>query len=145
MGDEDDRRYVLCFVDDGAVEACRGLRRAEASMEAPDVDSWRVYDDELFIRDLKVDLARHVSIGDCSGAAASPGEALGRMRELLRVRRPGEQWTDVPFDGLFEAVEEVNRMDDAATARRARTLGLLIAVAVATLVAWRVARWLTWR
>jgi hypothetical protein len=142
---EDERRYVLCFADAGSVEARRGLGRAALSIQARDVDRWRAYDDELFPRALTVDLAKTVSIGERTGDAATSEEVLGRMRAFLRARRPAEQWTDVPFDGLFEAVAEVNRIDDAAAARRARTFGLLICVAVAILVAWRVARWLTLR
>jgi len=143
--DETEGRYVLCFGEDGAVEARRGLGRAALSIQARDVETWRVYDDELFLRELKVDLAKNVSIGGRSGEPSSSEQVLGRMREFLRVRRPDKAWTDVPFDGLFEAVAEVNRIDDAAVARRARAFGLLICVVVAVLVAWRVARWLTLR
>ena len=141
----DERRYVLYFADNGSVEARRGVVRAALSIQPRDVDRWRVYDDELFPRALKVDLAKNVSIGDRTAETPTPDDALARMREFLRVRKPDAQWTDAPFDGLFEAVAEVNRVDDAASARRARTFGLLIAVTVAVLVAWRVARWLTLR
>ncbi len=144
-GPGDDRRYVVCFADTGSVEARRGVIRAALSIQPRDVDRWRAYDDELFPRALKVDLAKNVSIGERSSEAPTAEEALARMKEFLRARKPDEQWTDVPFDGLFEAVAEVNRVDDAAAARRARTFGLLICITVAILVAWRVARWLTLR
>jgi hypothetical protein len=143
--EESDSRYVLCFGDDGPVEARRGLVRAALSIQARDVERWRVYDDELFLRELKVDLAKNVSIGERTGDPSSSEQVLARMRELLRGRRPDKPWTDVPFDDLFEAIAEVNRVDDAAAARRARAFGLLISVVVAILVAWRVARWLTLR
>ena len=145
LGDENNRRFVLCFENDGAVEARRGAGRAALSIQARDVERWRVYDDDLFPRELKIDLAKNVSIGERVGETSCAEEVLRRMREFLRVRRPDEPWTDVPFDGLFEAVDEVNRIDDAAVARRARTFALLICVAVAVLVTWRVARWLTLR
>jgi hypothetical protein len=145
MSTDDERRYVLCLANTGAVEARRGLVRAALSIQPRDVERWRVYDDELFPRALKVDLAKNVSIGERSGGASSSVEVLGRMRELLRVRRPDQPWTEVPFEDLFEAIEEVNRIDDVAVARRARAFGLLICVVVAGLVAWRVARWLTLR
>jgi hypothetical protein len=143
--EETDSRYVLCFGDDGPVEARRGLGRAALSIQARDVERWRVFDDELFPRELKVDLAKNVSIGARSGEPSSSEQVLGRMRELLRGRRPDKPWTEVPFDGLFEAIDAINRVDDAAAARRARTFGLLICVTVAILVAWRVARWFTLR
>jgi hypothetical protein len=145
LADHDDRRFVLCFIDDTSVVACRGLRRAELSIEARDVASWRVHDDELFIHDVKVDLDRNVSIGDRSGGTVASEDVPERMRDFLRRRRADRQWTDVPFDSLFEAIEEVNRADDAAALRRARVLGLIICLAVAVLVTWRVARWLTAR
>jgi hypothetical protein len=112
---------------------------------ARDVDRWRVYDDERFVRELKVDLAKNVSIGERSGAAPATEEVLARMRECLRVRRPDAQWTDGTFDDLFDAIAAINRADDAEAARRARTFGLLICVTVAALVAWRVVRWLSLR
>jgi hypothetical protein len=143
--DDNDRRYIVCFADTGSVEARRGSVRAVLSIQPRDVDRWRVYDDELFLRALKVDLAKNVSIGERTGEAPASEEALGRMKDFLRVRKPDAPWSDVPFDGLFEAIEEINRVDDAATARRARTFGLLICVTAAILVAWRVARWLTLR
>jgi hypothetical protein len=144
-GDETEGRYVLCFGDDGAVEARRGSVTAALSIQPRDVDRWRVYDDELFPRALKVDLAKNVSIAERSGETPTAEEALARMKAFLRTRKPDAQWTDVPFDDLFEAVAEINRVDDAAAARRARAFGLLIGVTVAVLVAWRVARWLALR
>lgn len=143
--DEAERRYVLCFAADASVIARRGAVRAALEIEARDVADWRVYDDELFVREVKVDLARNVSLGGRAGEAPAAEEALERMKACLRARRPDAQWTDVAFDGLFDAIAELNRYDDHEAARRARVFGLLIGVAVAVLVAWRVARWLALR
>lgn len=53
MGTDEDTRFILCDLDDGTVRVCRGLRDAESTIEAPDIEGWRVFDGEFFIREVK--------------------------------------------------------------------------------------------
>lgn len=120
---EDDAWFLACSLDDVTVRFCRSQNAAESVMEAPDIDSWRVFDAGLFVRELKVvsgRWGRWVSIGARLGNEPAREDALARMRAYLRWVRPEGAWNEAPLDALIEAMEEVDRRAEAVALRRMR-------------------------
>jgi hypothetical protein len=103
-------------------------------MEAPDIDSWRVFDAGLFVRQLNVVSGKWVSIGGRLGNEPAREDALARMRAFLRWARPEGAWSEASLDALIEATEEVSRTTEAAALRRLRIFAVpAIALGIAAL------------
>lgn len=140
---KDGEWFLVCSLDDAFVRLCRSYNSAHSLMEAPDIDAWRVFDSDLFVRQLNV--VRHwgewVSIGGRLGDAPAGEDARARVQAYLRLTRPEGAWDEATMDSLLEALEEVNHTMEAETLRRMRKVKVAV-VGIALGVA---ALWWFWR
>lgn len=97
------------------------------------VEGRRVFDGELFIRELKAERQQQrVSIGARIGTAPAREEALERMRAYLRGVPPeGPAWDEASFESVVEAVEKLNRETDASRIRLMRWVAVAVALGIA--------------
>jgi hypothetical protein len=127
----------MCDREDGSVHLVFDQRRADSMIEAPDIETWVVFDDECFEREVVVTDAKRgrVSIGRRTGSVPDEAQIRGLLERYLNVEAGR-----LSMDNLLEATWMQNRDDEEVNEQRSKkiltviflaivTLGLLVAVA----------------
>jgi hypothetical protein len=132
---EEPKYFVLCFPEDLTVKIAFDRDNAQSTMEAHDVESWVVFDDEGFRRDLTPEQPYgRVLIGRRTGSAPATAALYEHLQRYLSPKHT----EGMPLAGLIDLALDKNRLEDNETRRRSwKILGLvLVGIALFIVFKW---------